>query len=533
LINKQLQILMVLLLITATLLPVVDLSSAQSTSQPAEEKGKWVTMAPMPTARGGFGLVVVSGKIYAVGGLNGNASLGATEEYNPITNEWVTKTSMPTPRSGFAIAVYQNKIYVIGGTISGNEYVGNNEVYDPLTNTWVTKASMPTPRADLCANTVNDNIYLIGGKMYSSTNNYTETSINEVYNTKTNTWETKSPLPTAVQGYASALLNGKIYIMGGSRQHTSESTVMINANQEYNVQNDSWGKATPLPLVVSYGAAVATGNYMVPARIYYVGGYSSSEFSAKTEVYMPETKSWSLAGNFTPRAYLGFVVVNDILYAIGGFNGESWLNTNEMYKPIDYGMVPPKVYITSPENKTYVDATLTFTVNRGTAWIGYSLDNGLNVTVSANDEIHLAHLWQGEHSITMFANDSSGNMGASETVYFSIDSLAPRISILSPQNQSYDSTDVKLSFTVNENVTWMVYSLDGQNRMTLSGNQTLPALANGSHSLTIFASDEMGNLAQQTVFFNIAPFPVVQLVAVLASIIIALAAIYIVFKRKK
>ena len=58
---------------------------------------------------------------------------------------------MPTPRSGFAIAVYQNKIYVIGGTV-GNGYVGNNEVYDPVSNTWETKTSMPTPRADLCAN---------------------------------------------------------------------------------------------------------------------------------------------------------------------------------------------------------------------------------------------------------------------------------------------------------------------------------------------------------------------------------------------
>lgn len=271
---------------------------------------------------------------------------------------------------------------------------------------------------------------------------------------------------------------------------------------------------------------------MAPARIYYVGGYASGEFTSKTEVYMPESNSWGyLAALSTPRAYLSVAVVSDVLYAIGGFNGESWLDTNEMYKPIDYGIVAPKIQITSPENKTYAEASLAFTVNRGTAWMGYSLDNRPNVTVTG--EKSLSNLGQGCHSITMYANDSLGNMGSSNTVYFSIDSVAPNIDILTPLNQTYDSTDIQLSFKVNENVTWLAYSLDGQDRMAIAGNMTLPALTDGSHRLTVYATDEIGNYAEKTVYFDIAPFPTVQVVAVLASIIIAVAAIYIVFKRKK
>ena len=530
-INKQLPILIVVLLIVTAIVPALTFPPTQA----AENKGVWINRAAMPTARGGFGLAVVGGKIYALGGINGNTSLGTNEEYNPVTNEWNSKAPMPTPRTGFAIAVYLNKIYVIGGTISGNAYVGNNEVYDPLTNTWETKASMPTPRADLCANMVNDRIYVIGGKMYSSTNPYyTQTSINEVYNPQTNTWETKAPLPTAVQGYASAVLNGKIYVMGGSRQPTPENALIVNANQVYDAQNDTWSMAATMPLVVSYGAAGATEDFMAPARIYYIGGYASSQFTSKTEVYIPQSNSWGyLAAMSTPRAYLSVAVVSDILYAIGGFNGEEWLNTNEMYKPIDYGIVPPKVQIKSPENKTYAETSLAFTVNRGTAWMGYSLDNRLNVTVSGTGEVSLPNLGQGAHSITMFANDSSGNMGASNTVYFSIDSLAPTIEIMTPQNQTYGSPDIQLSFKVNENVTSLAYSLDGQEKVNLAGNQTLPALTNGSHRLTVYATDETGNSAAETVYFDIAPFPTVQVVAVLASIIIALAAIYIIFKRKK
>ena len=499
----------------------------------AGEEASWTSMAPMPTARGGLGVAVLNGKIYAIGGLNGDVPLSTTEEYNPVTNQWTTKAPMPTHRSGFAITVYKNKIYVIGGTI-GNGYVGNNEAYDPITNTWETKASMPTPRADLCTNLVNDKIYLIGGKKYSSTSPYfTEINVNEVYDPANDTWTTKTPIPTAVYGYASAVINGKIHIIGGSKSPTSlGSSVFVNSNQVYDPQTDKWSLAANLPDVATYGAATSTQGFMAPSRLYFIGGYFSNSFSGKTQVYNPDNNSWTTGASMpTPRAYLGVAVVNDVLYAIGGFDGENWLNANEQYKPVGYGTVPPKVQITSPENKTYCEVSLAFTVNRGTEWMGYSLDNQANVTIKA--ESKLSGLSQGAHNITIYANDSLGNMGSSNTVFFSVDTLAPDIVIMLPQNQSYDVTDIQLTFKVNEAVTWLAYRLDGQQKVTVIGNVTLPALSDGSHRLTVYATDEMGNSAEETVYFNIAPFPMVGVVAAIAIITIALAAGYLFLKRRK
>jgi N-acetylneuraminic acid mutarotase len=490
-------------------------------------------MEPMPTARGGLGTAVLNGKIYAIGGLNGDVTLNTTQEYNPVTNKWTNKTPMPTPRSGFAIAVYNNKIYVIGGTV-GNGYVGNNEVYDPISNTWETKASMPTPRTDLCASVVNDKIYLIGGKRYSSTTPfYGETDINEEYDPATDTWSTKAPIPTGVQGYASVVVNNKIYIMCGSRQPNAQgTTVIINSNQVYDTQNDQWSLAAGLPNVAIYGAAAATEGIMSPQRIYFVGGFSFEEFSGKTQVYNIENNSWTSADPMpTPRAYLGLAVVNDVLYAIGGFDGKKWLDTNEQYKPVGYGSVPPKIQIISPENKTYSEVSLAFAVNRGTEWMGYSLDNQANVTLKG--ETKLSGLSSGNHSIIVYANDSLGNMGSSNTVFFAVDTIAPIIDIMRPENRSYDATDIQLTFTVNENVTYLAYSLDGQEKVTIIGNVTLPALSDGSHSLTVYATDEFGNYAEKTVYFNIALFPMLAVAAVLAIITIVLAAGYLLFKRRK
>ena len=518
------------MLITLTLLPALNLPQAKA----ADTQSSWTSMAPMPTARGGLGLEVVSGKIYAIGGLNGNNQpVSVTEEYNPQTNTWTSKMPMPTSRSGFAIAVFQNKIYVIGGTV-GNGYVGNNEVYDPVTNTWETKTSMPTPRADLCANIVNDKIYLIGGKKYSSTTPFfNETNINEVYDPVNDSWNTTTPISTPVQGYASAVANDKIYIMGGSLESLSlENTLITAANQVYDPQTGNWSLAANLPSVDSYGAAAATNGFMAPARIYCVGGYSAGEFSSQVQAYNLENNSWSIGDSMpTPRAYLGVVAVNDVLYAIGGFDGTNWLNANEQYKPAGYGTVAPRVQITSPENKTYSEVSLAFTINRGTQWMGYSVDNHANVTITA--ETRLSGLVDGAHNVTIYANDSLGNMGSSNTVFFSLDTLPPNIELILPQNSSYDATDIQLTFNLNENATYLAYSLDGQENVKINGNLTLPALSNGSHRLIVYATDEVGNTGSKTVYFNIAPFPTITVVGVAATITIALAAGYLLFEHRK
>ena len=46
--------------------------------------------------------------------------------------------------------------------------------------------------------------------------------------------------------------------------------------------------------------------------------------------------------------------------------------------------------------------------------------------------------------------------------------------MLNPLNQSYGSTDIQLTFILDQNATHMAYSLDGQANVTIVGNVTLP-----------------------------------------------------------
>jgi len=308
----------------------------------------WTTLEPMPTARSSFGVAVVDGKIYAIGGWNGSY-LGTNEMYDPATDTWTTKKSMPTPRHGFGIAVYQNKIYAIGGitgpTDSENSgFTGLTEVYDPKTDAWKNKTSMPTARSSLSANVVDDKIYLIGGRKYSrglSTVHYIDEKVNEVYDPKTDTWTTQTPMPEYALGYSSAVIENKIYIIGGlklARMWTEGATLSLDNNQIYDPETDTWSSGKPIPTIIIARAAGATTGVLAPKRIYVVGGnYGLNIATNLTQVYDPVTDMWSTGTPMpTPRYGLGVAVVNDELYVIGGKTVDNYLAVNEKYTPLGY-----------------------------------------------------------------------------------------------------------------------------------------------------------------------------------------------------
>ena len=52
------------------------------------------------------------------------------------------------------------------------------------------------------------------------------------------------------------------------------------------------------------------------------------------EVYDPETKKWIFGRSLsTPRANVAVAVVNDMLFAVGGFDGKSFLSSVEYLDP--------------------------------------------------------------------------------------------------------------------------------------------------------------------------------------------------------
>ena len=117
----------------------------------------------------------------------------------------------------------------------------------------------------------------------------------------------------------------------------------------------------------------------------------------------------------------------------------------------------------------------------------------------------------------------------------------PSVHLISPENTTYTSANVTLNFTVNKQTSWMGYSLDRQETVTVTGNTTLAGLSWGMHNVTVYAKDMFENTgASETISFSVdvpepsEPFPTL-LVATASGASVAIIGIglLVYFKKRK
>jgi N-acetylneuraminic acid mutarotase len=226
----------------------------------------WTRKADMPTRRWGLSTSVVNGKIYAIGGSKENSqeALSNTEEYDPVANTWDVKADMPTPRSRIPTCVVDGKIYVIGGHDAHNgRSFANVEVYDPEIDEWTERSDMPTARGGLSTSVVDGKIYAMGGYIWEMGRII---SVVEEYNPATDTWTTKAPMPRVRGGHSAVVVNGKIYLIGGNGELDFRGP-KVAVVDVYDPATGTWTTKADLPTVRVYA-----GTSMVNGYIYVIGG---------------------------------------------------------------------------------------------------------------------------------------------------------------------------------------------------------------------------------------------------------------------
>lgn len=82
--------------------------------------------------------------------------------------------------------------------------------------------------------------------------------------------------------------------------------------------------------------------------------------------------------------------------------------------------------------------------------------------------------------------------------------LTPAVSVMSPSNETYSTTNISLSISIDKPFNWVGYSLDGQSNVTINGNTTIPDIAYGLHSITVYANSTFGIIgASETIEFSV------------------------------
>ena len=252
--------------------------------------------------------------------------VNSLERYDPTTNAWEEEAVAPTLTESkyTCTAVFDGKIYVAGGV--GADVLSSVERYDPATKSWEAVAPMMT--------VLNGELYAVGGYCGGWLSSV------ERYDPALDAWEAVAPMATARDSLGLAVLDGKLYAVGGYHDDDGlHGSPQLSSVERYDPTLDAWEAVAPMAEArAAHAAAVLDG------KLYAVGGSNDDDgHLSSVERYDPTANAWeAVAPMATGRSELVVAVLDGKLYAVGGTKydeeagGERAANMVERFNPATF-----------------------------------------------------------------------------------------------------------------------------------------------------------------------------------------------------
>jgi hypothetical protein len=118
----------------------------------------------LPAPREHLAVTGSGGKVYVIGGRWNGPLKDTNEVLDSVSGRWRTLAPMPTPRGGTAGGVAGGRIIVAGGeAFDPTRTFPQVEAYDPASDSWTAAPNLPTPRHGLAVQGIGDTLFVIGG----------------------------------------------------------------------------------------------------------------------------------------------------------------------------------------------------------------------------------------------------------------------------------------------------------------------------------------------------------------------------------
>ncbi|CAK8684624.1 unnamed protein product [Clavelina lepadiformis] len=214
-----------------------------------------------------------------------------------------------TQRSKLLREGSRSSIYSLGGCKMLRNFT---EVFNVSGSTKTTFLNLPLKTNACCGAVLHESlVYLIGGCVESKNNSIT----NQVYcfDMKKDIvqWDKVASMKVHRQVMGGAVLNGKIFVVGGANENYGQ----LSSGEYYSSAFNRWANISPMKQERSGNAAVACRDFL-----YSLGGFQSNNYLNSVERYCPKNDVWDDVPSMkVPRRWLAAVTLNDThIYAIGG-----------------------------------------------------------------------------------------------------------------------------------------------------------------------------------------------------------------------
>ncbi|XP_049304302.1 kelch-like protein 17 [Bactrocera dorsalis] len=184
----------------------------------------------MNQARDEHCVVELDGKIYAIGGSEGNKTLSSVERYT-TSDGWKFVNSLIVGRFLASAVSLNSKIYIIGG-YNNDKYLKSIECYNPDSNTWTFCTRMTGFHTEPATAAHNGHIYVLSNK--------DDNCLVERYNPQEDTWSKICSLEVSGNLLAVVSLEKKLWAIGG----ISAGKTCVSV---YDEENDHWEQKRSLP----------------------------------------------------------------------------------------------------------------------------------------------------------------------------------------------------------------------------------------------------------------------------------------------
>ncbi|KAM7243112.1 hypothetical protein CapIbe_005606 [Capra ibex] len=243
----------------------------------------WTPVANMNGRRLQFGVAVLDDKLYVVGGRDGLKTLNTVECYNPKTKTWSVMPPMSTHRHGLGVAVLEGPMYAVGGH-DGWSYLNTVERWDPQARQWNFVATMSTPRSTVGVAVLSGKLYAVGGRDGSSCLKSVE-----CFDPHTNKWTLCAQMSKRRGGVGVTTWNGLLYAIGGHDAPASNLTSRLSdCVERYDPKTDMWTAVASMSI-----SRDAVGVCLLGDKLYAVGGYDGQTYLNTVEAYDPQTNEWT------------------------------------------------------------------------------------------------------------------------------------------------------------------------------------------------------------------------------------------------
>lgn len=261
----------------------------------------WVSAAAAPSPR--FEPIAHSfgGKVYAFGGFKDSSwHVDRTYvSYDPSTNTWKSLGTLPVGMAETHVGVADDGTYMyFAGGFAGDlqqgvspSQIASDKVwrYDPAANTWSLLTTLPFARGAGQLVCIGRTLHYIGGNPADRVTNIGDHLVLNLDNPSAG-WTTAAPMTNPKDHFSAAVMNGKIYLLGGEHGHDVLHQQQSDM-QVYDPATDQWTALANLPIAKSH---MEGGTFVENGEIIFAGGQIDN-FNSTNRVfaYDPSADAWT------------------------------------------------------------------------------------------------------------------------------------------------------------------------------------------------------------------------------------------------